>query len=272
MGFINKIFSRKSRPEAETKPFLVMVALSSALPVSEGFLRDGLDELGSPTSVADCSAGEGAITCAILDSAERPGLELGTCALSLMPVPIPWSELEGACVRSWHWPEAAAVLRPHTHHWVIYVTAKSDPEYAAAVTVRLTTALLDQPEVLGVYVGSAGLVHSPEFWRANLDSEEDACAADLWVHFGMEANEDGTTSLRTQGLANFGVMEIEMIRARMPYEEMYARAREIAGYLIHAGPVLADGDTVGRDATEKIFVRHQPSAYVPEETVHRIYV
>jgi hypothetical protein len=152
------------------------------------------------------------------------------------------------------------------------VDAKADPEYAAAVTVRIVCGLLGQPGVLGVYIGSAGLVHSPEFWRANLDSEENACAADLWVHFGMESYEDGTTSLRTQGLAHFGLMELEIVRTRMPYEEMYERAREIAGYLIHEGPVLADGHTVGRTASEKIVVRHESSTYVPEEKVHRIYV
>jgi Domain of unknown function (DUF4261) len=272
MGFISNIFARKGASQLETKPFLVMVALSASVPITEGLVRKGLDELGSPTSLGDCSGREGTLSCTILDSTEGPGQQIGTTALSLMPAPIPWTELESACARSWHWPEAAAVLQPHTRHWVIYVHAKSDPAYASAIAVRITCALLDQPGVLGIYVGSAGLVHSAEFWRANLDSEENACAADLWVHFAMEAYPDGTTSLRTQGLDNFGVMEIEMIRSSKPYEEMYERARELAGYLIYEGPVLADGHTVGRTADEKIIVRHEPSAYAPNEMVHRIYV
>jgi hypothetical protein len=46
---------------------------------------------------------------------------------------------------------------------------------------------------------------------------------------------------------------------------------DLAGYLIEAGPVIKDGDTIGPDAATKIVVRHETSACTPGQPVYRLY-
>jgi hypothetical protein len=46
---------------------------------------------------------------------------------------------------------------------------------------------------------------------------------------------------------------------------------DLAGYLIGAGPVIKDGDTIGPDAATKIVVRHETSAFVPGQPVYRLH-
>jgi hypothetical protein len=46
---------------------------------------------------------------------------------------------------------------------------------------------------------------------------------------------------------------------------------DLAGYLIEAGPVIKDGDTIGPDAAAKIVVRYEMSAFIPGESVYRLH-
>ena len=40
-------------------------------------------------------------------------------AISLMPVPLPWSELESPCTTAWWWPDAAEEMRDHKQHIIV---------------------------------------------------------------------------------------------------------------------------------------------------------
>src|SRR4051812_4673533 len=117
MGLITNFLHKKGSLGGDDQQFLVMVALSRPVQPTEKLLHVGLGKLDSPTSVTDCSGTEGTISCTILDSSDGPPIELGMCAISLMPAPIPWPDLESACAHSWHWPEAEKVLRAHSYHW-----------------------------------------------------------------------------------------------------------------------------------------------------------
>lgn len=76
----------------------------------------------------------------------------GFGAIALMPVPLPWSDLEGPCATSWLWPEAAQELKKHTHHLIVTVAGgKSDIIAASLRLTAVVAALCSQPECIGVY-------------------------------------------------------------------------------------------------------------------------
>jgi hypothetical protein len=128
------------------------------------------------------------------------------------------------------------------------------------------------PEFLGVYLGSAGVVHEPAFVRDSFTTDDAGDPVDIWVHVGMASPKEGETNLRTVGLAAFGAMEIEVVGTRLPYEDAFLRVNDFAAYAMMHGPVLKDGDTIGEDADEKITVHHEPSIYDPQQKVCRIYL
>jgi hypothetical protein len=47
-----------------------------------------------------------------------------TAFVSLMPAPIPWSDLEGPCATAWWWPEAAECLQNHKDHAIVGLWAR----------------------------------------------------------------------------------------------------------------------------------------------------
>ncbi|MBI5313689.1 MAG: hypothetical protein HZB28_11365 [Methylocystis sp.] len=46
---------------------------------------------------------------------------------------------------------------------------------------------------------------------------------------------------------------------------------DLAGYLIEAGPIINDGDTIGPEAATKVVVRHEASGFVPGQPVYRLH-
>src|SRR5512133_770315 len=69
-----------------------------------------------------------------------------------MPVPMPWSDLEGPCATSILWPNAAAELKAHAAHIVVTVAADLNPvEIARQLTTATASVVRACPTALGVY-------------------------------------------------------------------------------------------------------------------------
>jgi Domain of unknown function (DUF4261) len=75
----------------------------------------------------------------------------------------------------------------------------------------------------------------------------------------------------TVGLSAFDLMELETIGFTGKPAALNVTLLDIASYLLSAGPVLKDGDTVGPDEKTKITVRHEPLKLLPGHNVYRLY-
>lgn len=201
-----------------------------------------------------------------------------TVFLSLMPAPIPWSDLEHACSGNIFWPQAAEALRSHVAHYIVTVQGESTPIRARVVLTRFIGALLSVQACSGVYWGESSLVVKPELFMEMAEGlEEQQVPSMLWIHFALMAGtKPHTASFFTIGMANFGLMEIEVVDSRMPLAELHERACDLAAYLISAhqtqpGPIIQNGHTFGWTAQEKFLVRHQASQFGVPGQVYRIY-
>ncbi|NJD35475.1 MAG: DUF4261 domain-containing protein, partial [Betaproteobacteria bacterium] len=82
---------------------------------------------------------------------------------------------------------------------------------------------------------------------------------------------DGGVSAVTSGLTAFGLMEIETRGFRGDPRALNGFVLDLAGYLIDAGDVIADGDTIGLDAATKVAVRREASSLFSGQSVYRLY-
>ena len=259
-------------PEPGNPECCIQVALSGPVLPAEDWFHEALAELNSATSIRGYHADDQKASFTVAELTREGPAEIGWGSITLHAAPLPREELAALCAHSWRWPQAAEILRDHTHHWAACVTTDTTPFHNAMVTGRLLVALSHLPEFLGACFPLAGLVQAPESLRAQCDTQPDALPVRLWVNFPLQAHHDGSTTLRTQGLRQFGVPEIEIVRSHLPYEELYRRAEEFAGNLMKAGPVLKDGDMVNSATDEQHLVRFEPSIYEPHATVCRIYL
>ena len=196
------------------------------------------------------------------------GFDLGDefLALALMPAPYPARDLEGPIATTWLWPRKQPIeaVRQHRSHLLITATLGSaDPVRRRLILTAVTALAAGKPGVTAVYWGDARLViYPPLFIDMAKTGSPEAPPLYLWVDLRAFKNEDGTTGLSTTGLTSLGHMEIEIPRIDMAPGDLREWVLNIMDYLLTNGPVLKDGQTIGRSAEEHQFrIRHSPSSF-----------
>ncbi len=196
--------------------------------------------------------------------------------VSLMPAPVPWSDLEGPCVTSLYWREAAKVLKPHAAHVIVSVMPRTDDLSMVLWAIFLTkltasVALALGPRALGVYWSAGTLVQSvPFFLESAHKIAPDCLPLELWIEFRLQRLKDGSCNVLTTGLDIFGLPEIEVINSKRKPQQVLPFVINLAEYLLQNGPVIKAGDTVGEDANQKTTVEFQPSTWERPGPVMRV--
>lgn len=191
-------------------------------------------------------------------------------AVGFMPAPVPWSDLEGPCSTSWLWPNAADALRPHRVHWIVTVLDEAPPVPRALLLTRITASVLATcPAAIGVLWRGSGAVLPKEFFIgvAGASALRDP-PVELWVDFRVGRDGRKTSWRFTHGLEALGHMEFETEQAPEDPGELLERLISLARYVVAGNGVIRDGDTVARDAREKIRVEY--SAFGHEQNVMRL--
>lgn len=176
--------------------------------------------------------------------------------LGRMPVPMPWSDLEGPCATSILWPSAAAELKAHAAHIIVTVAADLNPvEIARQLTIATASVVRACPAALGVYWGSAPLLVPRQLF---IDFAEKVLPHGpplrIWVDFRVGMQGNNFSGGFTSGLVALGCMEIEVEESPEKPSELRERLVELATYVVEKGPVIKDGDSVGRNSNERIRV------------------
>lgn len=192
--------------------------------------------------------------------------------IARMPVPIPWTELEGPCATSLLWKNATEEVRRHTQHWLVTLMGVEEPIAQATLLTQITSAATAAcPDAIGVYWGNATLVIPKaifvEFAETILPQGPPLF---IWVDFRVGKDSETSCAGFTQGMQALGHMELETEKAPEPPGELRDRLMSLAAYVLEHGPIIRDGDTIGEDAHEKIRVVFSPSAYGSEGRVMRL--
>jgi hypothetical protein len=179
-------------------------------------------------------------------------------AIALTAAPLAWSELLGPCDAAWYWPEAAASLRPHAAQLSLTAeNASGDAIDMMLALTRVTAAVADVAQALGIYLRGARQVHKVEdFVSEAQTATREQLPLYLWVRFSISEESDATLTLATSGMVAFELMEVEFPHCSLDAQTLMDRAFNIAHYLLERGPVLAHGHTIGISATEKFRVSH----------------
>ncbi len=190
-------------------------------------------------------------------------------AISLMPVPIAWSELEGSCATAWWWPDAADELRQHKQHIIVALIGDAESHLSRHIVLsQMVAAVASLTDTAGVYWGAGGLVHEPaEFIEQCDELTIENSLPHLWVDLRVEENDDGSLCFFTTGLEAFDRHEMEIERSEQSAEEILDLCYSVVHYLISSGAQIQDGESVGRTGEERVPVTHKPSKWDADRTV-----
>jgi hypothetical protein len=177
--------------------------------------------------------------------------------VSAVGEPIPWTDLEGPCNSAWYWPEAARALRGHAAHLlVLAVPAGPDRKPAAMKLTKVASALAECCPAAGVFWGGSGTVHAPGPFRETAAlAASDRLPIEIWVGFGLIDEPDGSHSLFTSGLEEFGLMELEIQRSPNNPQFLYQHLFDMVHYVLRNHAILHDGETIGISDEERILIK-----------------
>lgn len=194
--------------------------------------------------------------------------------LAPMPAPIPNQEAEENADRNFLWPDGKEEAALHRAHVIVtnFGAEEQTPVQSALAVTRLALAALQLYDGLGVYWGNACVCNSREAFESFCeDISEEHVPAPMWLRFQLvSADDEDEVGMYTLGMKQFGLMEIEVDRCGLDPQELIEFVSNLAHYLIQSGPVIADGNTVGGSAEEKILVRHRPSMVDRSRRVYKV--
>lgn len=193
----------------------------------------------------------------------------GRAGWTLLPAPIPWSNLEWPCTAaSWRWPEAISVMSAHQAHVVVFATSTELERLdVALITTRLAAAIAECTPARGVFWGDGSLVvEQSRFVEMARTASPYEPPVLLWIGFHPRPGDTGISAYTT-GLESFGHIELEIHDSAQPAPDVLALLAQAASYLVATGAELMDGDTFGESDSDVNPVRHVPSRYLERKTV-----
>jgi len=203
------------------------------------------------------------------DSSDRGSTRMWTlkvpfverAAMAFVRQPVPNGEAEAAAETPL-WPDGPAAAKHHSHVAVACKAAQGDAIDSALLLTAIVRSLLAAFDGTAVY-WRAGAVTVPgqrfDFVAAFATREQ--LPLELWCGFHLFRVDDGHGGLRTIGMRQFGAMEIEVERSSWKPRELFDFARKVANYVLTSGAVIKDGDTIGKDAEQKIAVHRGRSKF-----------
>ncbi len=187
--------------------------------------------------------------------------------------PVPGGEAEDNAVGNILWKNGPKEVATHRSHVIVVVfrSEELEPIESATVLTRLAMMALELFDGFAVYWGAAPVTNSREVFELFAQSlADDLLPVQIWLKYSAERNPDGSFNLYTWGMGQFDLWDLELHRCRMDLADALDFAWSVAEYLLSEGPILKDGDTIGRSADERFPIQHAMSITPPRRPVYRI--
>jgi hypothetical protein len=197
-----------------------------------------------------------------------------TTHVALMPAPVPDGEADGAARFSLAaFRRDGGAVAPHAAHLI--VTTHSPPRDASGRLdplvrhTRIVAACVDAYRAVAVYEGNAGATHPAAFYLDVATSSDVPLM--LWTGISVAQEPDGPTSILSLGAeATVGIPDMIVSAPPARGNDPLVFLFDMLSYVASRGAPLPDGDTVGRNADERLRVHYVASPIDPASQVARI--
>ena len=189
------------------------------------------------------------------------------------PDPIPDGEAEFYADRNFLWADGREEVAGHRSHVVVTNIGRDggDAIESAMTVSRLALVALELFDGIGVYWGNGKVCNSRKMFESFCgEMSVDELPVPVWLRFQLVNAPDDRNGMYTLGMSQFGLMDIEVESSELNVAELFSFISSTADYLIHSGPVIADGNTVGGSPDDRIVVRHRPSMIDEDKLVYKI--
>ena len=167
---------------------------------------------------------------------------------------VPQQVTESALVQSARenvlWTEAEAGIAKHKSHLKVAMTKEGDPVAAHILFSKIIYSLLQQKNVIGVYL-RPGLFEPSYYIKYAEELTRKMLPTELWVHINsIDYDKEEGFSFFTTGMTKFGKKEFEITETKKNFIDAYYFLKELIKHTIENNVTFKHGDTVGTDETK----------------------
>ena len=251
---VRALAARRTDRAPNTKPGnkvrIAYVLLASGNPPMQAALSRALHRIAGAEATVEADADEGALTI---------NLPSGSTVFALLvPMPVPGDEIEHASRLSLAAYGKDAAIAPHTAHLVVTEMSGGGAQWPSTHSLGLSHRLPRRP-ARSAFTGAAvgGVAHPTRFFIELAEAERLPLPA--WIGVSIVPAGEDRVSVLGAGMQQLGLTDLLLSCPREAVDDGLAYFFDLLRYAVERGAAPADGDTVGRTATEQVRVRHLPS-------------
>jgi Domain of unknown function (DUF4261) len=258
-GFIKNLFGKSEAPkEATPKMVLGMVLLKEVQAIDETKIITNLKDKWHVH--IDSTDGN--------DSSLILKIDNQMIMVALIPASIPNGELDYSANLAYFWKNAKTEAVQHKAHIIISVLPSNHTAIDMnSLFTKVVTAILEETDALGIYLGSRTLLLPKEFYITTAELlKEGSLPLFNWAYFGM-VKQGEKNSVYTYGLELFGKKEMEIIDSLHPINELQDMMYNTAHYVLDSDVTLKNGETLGISAEQKLKISLSKGKYLEGKTL-----
>jgi hypothetical protein len=191
----------------------------------------------------------------------------GTAFVTLTPTPVPNREADEAARYSVSALGGRWKLAAHKAHLVVTSRAGTRSAGTLSAFTSLVAAVAAASPAVGIYCGGAGATHDPKFFDAIARERDTSSRLVLWNGVAIAQAPHGRLSLLSLGMKQLDLPDLLLFVPDARRDELLGTAFDLLGGAVRAGKAVAEGDTVGRNASERLPVHYVRSPIDPKAKV-----
>lgn len=191
-----------------------------------------------------------------------------TVMLAYLDYPANPAEIAAAARLSWLWKNAAVEASKHPAQVVISVLGTENHTLELyKLFTKVAAATLQNTAAIGTFMNTQYLLLPKDFYLASARTllSDNALPVYCWTYFGM-MEEGEVSSGYTYGLRDFGLEEMEIVKAPGSASETHATLLDAASSVIQYNTRLTDGQQFTTLEGAKLTVRKGKAAFIDGDT------
>ena len=167
---------------------------------------------------------------------------------------MPMEIVTQGAIRNYLWDDALDAVSQHTRHVAIsIVEGHGKPLEERILLAKLLSVATVQTGATAIYTNDV-LYKADIYYKETERLRDDVLPMVNLVWVDMDFEEDGTISLYTNGMEEFGQLNVEFSHCSWDPERAWNYILSVAEYVLTSGKELTDGDAIGRTEEEELIV------------------
>jgi hypothetical protein len=273
MGLLNWLRGKRLNPESDagrSRNLAFVLLTEPVLPRAEDVARHfrsfaAEDEVLLVDADAGSSGEQDRALALRLESGE-------SCFVMLMPAAVPNHEADRAAEFSLCSFRNGWKLPPHRAHLIVTFGASTGvlPATFLSRFTSMLAAVIQAGSAVGVYWGNAGATHDAEFFVSLAREPGVVPRIMLWTGLSAARETGGGLSLLSLGMTQLGLPNLLLVAGPASADYALETMFDLLAYVTQRGEPIAEGDTVGRNAEQRLLVQYVESPVDPKTRVWRV--